>query len=142
MEYSIRPDYQAILDICVALEDAELSGTDKAEAALWMFYPDAGNIPPECREEALEQCFWFIDGGRVRTHHTKSPRLVDWEKDFPYICGPVNRVLGLEVRAAEHMHWWTFLAAYMEIIDSCHYQEKYYHSHTRHEIPVQEPPLV
>lgn len=45
----------------------------------------------------------------------KSPRLVDWEKDFPYIVSPVNHVIGYEIRAAEYLHWWTFLAAYMEI---------------------------
>ena len=28
---------------------------------------------------------------------------------------PVNRVLGSEIRAEKHLHWWTFLSAYMEI---------------------------
>ena len=46
-------------------------------------------------------------------------RLVNWEKDFNYIVAPINRVLGKEVRAAEYMHWWTFIAAYYEIGGDC-----------------------
>ena len=42
---------------------------------------------------------------------------MDWEQDFPLIIGPVNRVLGKEIRSVEYLHWWTFLSAYMEVGD-------------------------
>ena len=53
--------------------------------------------------------------------------LLDWEKDFELIIAPVNRVLGYEARAVPYdpvtgeggLHWWTFLAAYMEIGTEC-----------------------
>jgi hypothetical protein len=48
---------------------------------------------------------------------------MDWAQDFPYIIAPVNRVVGQDVRTIrneqgeKHFHWWSFLAAYMEIGD-------------------------
>lgn len=114
--YAIRTDYRCILDICTALNDPELSEAEKACVALELFYPDFAAMPPEQFREALEQCFWFIDGGQPGSGK-KSPRLVDWEQDFPHIIAPVNRVMGREVRGPEPLHWWTFLAAYNEIGD-------------------------
>ena len=46
------------------------------------------------------------------------PRTMDWEQDAPLIFPAVNRVAGFEVRAAKHLHWWTFLGYLMEIRDS------------------------
>ena len=104
------------MDICAASGDPDLSGEEKTAAVLGIFYPDADGIPPEYWREAVEKCFWFINGG-ADADGKKTPRLVDWEQDFAYVCGPVNRVLGEEIRAVPYMHWWTFLAAYMEIGD-------------------------
>ena len=39
----------------------------------------------------------------------------DWEADFDLIAAAVNHVLGTECRALPHLHWRTFLGAYMEI---------------------------
>jgi len=116
VEFAIRTDFRAILDICAVVNEPDLNGEDKALAVLSIFYPDAESLPPERLREAVERCFWFIDGGREWDNAArKSPRLVDWEQDFQYIAAPVNRVVGREIRAVEYMHWWTFLAAYMEI---------------------------
>lgn len=119
-EYAIRSDFRAILDICIALEDVNLSDEDKALAALVIFYPDFETIPAEDYPEALKQCYWFIDGGDTEEQtDKKSPRLVDWEQDYKLIVAPVNRVIGSEIRAAKHLHWWTFLSAYYEIGGDC-----------------------
>lgn len=115
-EYEIRSDFRAILDICAAVNDPELSGEEKTIAALSIFYPDVEDIPPEHWQEALKQCFWFINGG-AEPDGRKSPKLVDWEQDYSVIIGPVNRVLGTEARATPYLHWWTFLSAYTEIGD-------------------------
>ena len=121
-DYPIRSGYRAVLDICAALSDPELSGQEKAAAALCILYPDFEDIPPEHHEEALKQCFWFIDCGVEHDTRKKSPRLVDWEQDFPVIAAPVNRVLGMEIRRKTGpddygIHWWTFISAYQEIGD-------------------------
>ena len=113
-EYDIRSDYRAILDICVALGDAELSQQDKALVVLDIFYPSWESIPPEHWQEALEKCFSFINCGQEEGVR-KAPKLVDWEQDFQYIVAPINRVVGQEIRAMEYFHWWSFISAYYEI---------------------------
>lgn len=116
-EYPIRSDYRAVLDICAALSDPELDDRSKAFAALTIFYPGFEDIPHECYEEALKQCFWFINCGSDEDQTRKAPKLMDWEQDFPYIVAPVNRVLEKEIRAVKYLHWWTFIGAYYEIGD-------------------------
>jgi len=115
-EYEIRSDYRAALDICAALSDPELDGRERSIAALTIFYPGLDGMPPEHYQEAVEQCLRFINGGGEEAPR-KAPKLVDWEQDFQSIAAPINRVMGLEVRAAEYLHWWTFLAAFYEIGD-------------------------
>lgn len=118
-EYEIRSDFREILDIIEILNDEELKDSERAFVTLLFFYPDFENLPPECYQEALEQCFWFINGGRFDDESQGNPpRMMDWQQDFPYIIAPVNRVIGHEVRADAYLHWWTFLSAYMEIGES------------------------
>lgn len=115
-EYEIRTDFREILDIMEILNDVEIKDKERGFLALLYFYPDLENMPPESYKEALEQCFWFLNGGKQDEQTgRKPPRLMDWEQDFQYIIAPVNRVLGHEARAVEYLHWWTFLSAYMEI---------------------------
>lgn len=115
-EYDIRSDFREILDILMMMSDPEMPDEDKAIAALMMFYPDYDEIPTADYEAAVKWCYQFIDGGEeIKTK--KSPRLMDWEQDYPLIIAPVNRILGYEARGKDHLHWWTFLAAYREIGD-------------------------
>lgn len=116
VEYEIRSDYRAVLDICAALSDPELDGRDRAAAALIIFYPDLDTMPAERYQEAVEKCLCFIRGGDEEPPG-RSLRLLDWEQDFSYIVAPINRVLGQEVRSVKYLHWWTFLAAFYEIGD-------------------------
>lgn len=117
-EYAIRYDFRPILDICAALEDPDLDDREKAFVACAIFYPDFETIPPEHIREAIEKCYWFINGGAEEPGR-KGPRLVSWEKDVRHIIAPINRVVGTEIRdlPKNGLHWWTFLAAYMEIGD-------------------------
>lgn len=117
VEYEIRSDYRAVLDICTALSDNDLNDQEKAFVCLDILYPSFEEIPPEHYEEALKKCFWFINCGTEDEPTRKAPKLVDWEQDFQYIVAPVNRVLGKEIRAERYIHWWTFISAYYEIGD-------------------------
>jgi len=113
----IRSDFRAVLDIISALNDPELSETEKVIASLSMFFVD--DVPFSLYDEAQERMGWFVDCGRDPQTGTgkRPPKLMDWEQDFPLIIGPVNRVLGFEARAAEYLHWWTFVGAYNDIGD-------------------------
>ena len=122
--YDIRFDYRVILEICTALADPDLSPQEKAFVLLDIFYPDFDKMPVEDYEEAIKQCFWFINCGDEETKQ-KAPKLVDWEQDFKYIVAPINRLCGQDIRAVPYdfsensggFHWWTFISYYYEIGD-------------------------
>lgn len=121
----IRTDYRAVLDICAALSDPELSDSAKAQVLMEIFYPDWESIPISHYKEAIEKCLWFIGGGVEATSGKGKPKLMDWAQDFSIIVAPINRVLGQEIRAIPYdrinntggLHWWTFLSAYNEVGD-------------------------
>ena len=116
-EYAIQSDYRAVLDILTALSDADLSDQDKAETALNIFYPDFEKMPASDYQEALNQCFRFIDRGQEAKEQKKQPVVMSWEQDFDIIIAPINRIAGCEVRSLPYLHWWTFVSYYMEIGD-------------------------
>ncbi len=113
IEYPIRSDYRAALDICVALADPELSNQDKAVALLAVLFEDYEAISDY--EDAIKKALWFISCGDDKTPQRKTPKLMDWEQDFPYIVAPINRIAGCEIRQLPYMHWWTFISCYYEI---------------------------
>lgn len=122
VEYDIRSDYRAVLEICAALSDPELSGEDKTVVMLDIFYPafspDDGSdpMPPQHYAEAAKACCEFINCGNAETQK-RAPKLVDWEQDFQHIVAPINRIAGQEIRSVPYMHWWTFVSFYYEIGD-------------------------
>lgn len=114
--YAIRSDFRTVLDLMTILDDAELSDGLRGSLALEVFYPDFDQMRPEDYQEAVEYLKYFIAGGEMEAKAPQS-KLADWQQDFPLIIAPVNRVLGFEARAADYVHWWTFLSAYYEIGD-------------------------
>lgn len=123
-KYNIRYDFRVILEIIIMLTDPDLTDDDKAEALIDMFYCEPETVYDI--KAAVDACYRFIDG-ESQTTTKKGPRLTDWKQDFEYIIAPVNRVLGYESRAVDYdidsntggVHWWTFMAAYMEIGGDC-----------------------
>lgn len=113
-KYAIRSDFRAALDICAALSAPDLSDEERALAALVIFYPDWEEIPDDQLPDALRECYRFLNGGDDEPERRQRPRLMSWEQDWPLIVAPVSRILGRDVRGIE-LHWWSFLAAYMEI---------------------------
>jgi len=106
------------------LSDPDLSGTDRAEGILQMFYVSPEDIPPQHLQEAVDRFTWFQNGGKEQDKK-KSPKLVDWEQDYPLILPPINRVFGQDIRGIPYdaetntggVHWWTFLGAYNDLGD-------------------------
>ena len=123
VDYEIRTDYRAVLDLLTALADPELTDADEQMTAymqsrviLEIMFPDCDNIPAENIQEALEKVSEFIDMGI--SDDRKKPKTMDWEQDAPILIPAINKVLNCEIRAQEYIHWWTFLGAYMEIGES------------------------
>lgn len=123
VDYEIRTDYRAVLDVIAALNDPELQDETpevvayaQTQCILQIMFPQCDDIPEEHIEEALHKVSEFIDMGIKEEH--KKPKIMDWEQDAPIIIPAVNKVLNTEIRAVEYMHWWTFMGAYMEIGES------------------------
>lgn len=118
IEYKIRSDYRCILDIFSALNDVNLSNEEKAIVILCVFYEESEKIPRDKVQEAIKECFKFINCGNEEPKK-KTQKLVDWDKDFQYIVAPINRVVGKDIRGETYLHWWTFMSAYYEIGGEC-----------------------
>ena len=116
-DYEIHSDFRAILAIIEILNDLELTEPERVELSLRLFYIKFEDIPIELYKEALEKLVWFMNCGEEFDQEEDTSKLMDWEKDFPIIIAPINRVLGHDARSDEHLHWWTFVGAYMEIGD-------------------------
>lgn len=108
-DYAIRTDFRVILLVFQALADPELSEQEKAAVILRSLYKEL----PGDLQDALEKAVWFMDGGQ--SFRSGEKRVMDWEQDEQMIFAAVNKVAGYETRAADYLHWWTFLGFFNEI---------------------------
>lgn len=113
-EYPINRngDYRMVLDVIAALNDDNLNKSEKAYAALCIFYDF--NIPSDA-QKAMNEIIDFINCGDSEDEGQKEPPIMNWEQDFPLLISPINKTIGHEIRAMDYLHWWTFISAYMEI---------------------------
>lgn len=113
--YSInkKGDYRMVLDVISALNDDSLTDQEKAICSLGIFYNF--NVP-EDTQAAIDEMMRFINCGEdgENNQQTKQP-LMSWEQDFNVLVAPINKALGVEIRSAPYLHWWTFISGYMEI---------------------------
>lgn len=121
VQYGIRTDFRAILDILRAMADPELNEEDRIEVLFDIFFLDAEEIPNEYLQEAIDKAFVFIDCGISGEGKSKA-RLMDWDKDSPLIASAINKNMGKDIRSVKYMHWWTFMGAYMEISEGLFYE--------------------
>ena len=117
VEYSIRSDFRAVLDVLVSANDPELDQEMKAWVMLQIMFPDLEQIPEEHLSEACIKVCEFIDCGQKDDGKPK-PRLLDWEQDGAMIVPAVNNVAHTEIRALPYLHWWTFWGYFMQIGES------------------------
>lgn len=115
VDYAIRSDYRAILDIISAMNDPELDNAERALVLLQIFYVDCKEIPRADWQSAVNEALKFIGCGKEQ--NTDGARLVDWEQDFQYIIAPINVIAGKDVRGLDYLHWWSFVGYYGEISD-------------------------
>lgn len=113
VDYPIRSDFRAILDILIAANDPDASPEEQQEIMFRIIYPGWEAIPASAYHEACQKAVEFID--YAVTDKRPKPRTMDWQQDAPLIIPAVNKVAGKEIRAMEYLHWWTFLGYFMEI---------------------------
>ncbi len=113
-EFPIRTDYRVVLDVFAAMNDADVPAYARGELIGIMMFPDWDKIPIGKKCEAVERVIEWIDQGN-HDDGKPHPRLIDWEQDANLIVPAVNAVAHTEIRALPYLHWWTFLAYYMDI---------------------------
>lgn len=121
--YPIRSDYRNVLQTFEAFNDPELETGEKWIVAIYLLFADfacADDVEQAVQngfdvDEAVKQILWFISAGKEDKKEGKTPPVYDWVQDEQMIFSAVNNVAKREVREAEYMHWWTFLAYFNEV---------------------------
>lgn len=114
-EIPINWDYRCALDIMEVLADSKLSNQERGFFALGFFYPTFREMPPNWHQEATQKLFWFLRAGEPEEGKKNAPKLMDWKQDFRFLVPPISKAIGRDIREPEPLHWWTFLAGYMEM---------------------------
>lgn len=116
IDRAIRSDFRVALSIFEALNDVELTLSEKTTVVLKSLYEDIEEIDSEDYEEAIQKAVFFLDGGKEYKETTRvTKKIIDWEQDEQIIFASVNKVAREEVRELKYMHWWTFLGYFSEI---------------------------
>lgn len=121
-DYPIRTDYREVLQIFEAFTDPDLESGEKCIIAIYLLFEDfccAEDVFKAVENgfdvnEAYNQVLWFLAAGQVNDKKEEKP-VYDWAKDEQMIFSAVNKIAGTETRAAEYIHWWTFLGYFNEI---------------------------
>lgn len=114
-------DYRVIIDCMTALDDYELSDSERVYASLIVFYEDLNSLEDVAGvdiEEAVKQMFWFINCGKPESPTRDAVKLIDWEQDEQLISSAINKVVGKELRLEPYVHWWTFMGYYSSVGES------------------------
>jgi len=115
-EEPIRWEYTAVLDAIGAMNDPDLDGSEKAYTCLFIIYENFEKFTQDDYKPAFEAMLEFINNGTVDEDSPQSDvKTVDFEQDYKLLIPAINRVAGKEIRACDDIHWWTFLAWFMEI---------------------------
>ena len=114
-EFEIRTDYRDVMNIMAAMNDPNLEDKEKLYVTLFVLYKDFDELQSDDYKEAFEKALWFLNNGEESDGKANSAKLIDFEQDEKILIPAINRVAGFEVRAADYIHWWTFLGYYMEI---------------------------
>ena len=124
--YTIREkgDYRMVLDCFTALNDVELSESERIIISLFIFYSDFTSVEDVLRldEETLVQLinkmFDFMNCGGQQAGSKTNFKAIDWENDEQIICSAINNVANTEIRSIEYCHWWTFMGYFCAIGES------------------------
>lgn len=117
VEYPIRTDFRAVLDVMAAMNDPDLDDCAKNMVMLQIMVPDWRKIPERDLREVLSRLVDFIDCGN-QDDGKPHPKLYDWDQDAIVLIPAINSVAHTDIRALPHLHWWTFLSYFMEIRES------------------------
>ena len=114
-----RGDYRTVLDCFKALDDIELTKTERIITSLIIFYEDLNSLDdleklPDI-ESAYNEMVRFFNCGQDSIGAKTPYKVIDWEKDSNLVCSAINNVAQTEIRSLPYLHWWTFMGYYLSI---------------------------
>lgn len=130
--YDINYDYRTIIKILIALEDKELTESEKAYVLLHNLYKT--DILDEDIEVALKKGVKFIDGGEeIASTQINEKRVYSFTKDNKYIFGGISQTHNIDLSEKSNMHWWVFLSLFMDMSPNCTFGELVYYRKRKNE---------
>ena len=125
--YAIRNngDYRMVLDCFNALNDVELSETERIITSIYIFYSEFEGVEDIlCLDEGtlvelVNKMFDFMNCGSENSPaKPMNFKTIDWEVDEQLICSAINNVANTEIRSVEYCHWWTFMGYFCAVGES------------------------
>lgn len=114
--YDINCDYKTGIKIILAMEDKELTQSEKNIILLNLLYKEI----PKDYIKALEQGVKFLNCGEASIEsNTNGVRVYSFVHDSKYIFSAVNKVLNGKLGRGEFIHWWEFFMAFMDMPEDC-----------------------
>lgn len=130
--YDINYDYRTVLRIMLALEDNNLYNEEKAYIMLKLLYKE--DIPEEDVEEAIKKAILFIDLGKENTNESNNQsRIYSFTQDGNYILTGINSTHHIDISEHPNMHWWKFMALFMDMNTECFFSELVYYRKRKQE---------
>ena len=125
--YDINYDYKTIINILMAFEDKELTEQEKIYVMLKNLYKE--EIAEEYIEEACQQAIKFIDLGKYDDNQDvkKEKRIYSFKKDGNYIFTGINSTHNIDLSKYPDLHWWKFMAMFMDMDNECFFSELVYY---------------
>ena len=124
--YDINYDYRTIIRILIAFEDSELTEEEKIIVMIKNLYKE--DIEDSVLEEAVIKAIKFIDLGEdMNREKTLVNRVYSFSKDSSYIFSGINSTHHIDLEEMKSMHWWKFMAFFMDMSSECTFGELIYY---------------
>lgn len=123
--FDINCDYRTVIKIILAFEDAELTSNEKTYIMLKLLYKE--DIADEYLEEAIKKAVKFIDLGKEIKDEKPSQRIFSYKKDGNYIFSGINQTHHIDLDSIPNLHWWKFMALFMDMGTECTFNELIYY---------------
>jgi hypothetical protein len=107
----IDTDFRTALRVILAFEDATLTMAEKQGILLENLY----SAIPANVARAVAQGVKFLNGGEPPSDGESGLRVYSFEQDSRLIFAAFRQTHGIDLEAVEVMHWWKFLALFMDL---------------------------
>ena len=123
--YDINYDYRTIILTIQAMEDSELTDYEKMIITVANIYKQP--VPSEDFNEAYKKAVKFIDLGKEENNNKTDIRLYSFKKDANYIFSGINATHYVDLSKEKNLHWWKFMAMFMDMKTECMFGELVYY---------------